>query len=132
MTSYLVPVLRFHMQVKQGFDVTDLDVHLSGITMLITKQEKSISRLKKQATASIWSYSRSIYQLVAGFTYPSKYCLLYHATKYTANQKATNPLHILRYATGSISLTKNSQRCLRPPHFPAENRADNDRQNFSF
>ena len=72
MTSYLVPVLCFHMQVKQGFDVTDLDVHLSGITMLFTKQEKGISRLKKKATVSIWSYSRSIYQLVAGITYPSK------------------------------------------------------------
>ena len=131
MTSYLVPVLCLHMQVKQGFDVTDLDVHLSGITMLFTKQEKSISRLKKQATVSIWSYSRSTYQLVAGFTYPSKISSFIPYHKVYSQSESDKPVAHSVVCNGQC-LTKNSQRCLRPPHFPAENRANSDRQNFSF
>ena len=92
MTSYLVPVLCFHMQVKQGFDVSNLDVHLSGITMLFTKQKKGISRLKKQATASIWSYSRSIYQLVAWFTYPSKISSFITCHKVDSQSESDKPV----------------------------------------
>ena len=131
MTSYLVPVLCFHMQVKQGFNVTNLDIHLSGITMLITKQEKSISRLKKQATASIWSYSRSIYQLEAGITHPSKILSFIPCHKVDSQLKSHKPVAYSAVCNWQY-ITKNSLQCLRPPHFPAENRANSDRQNFSF
>ena len=129
MTSYLVPVLCFHMQVKQGFDVTNLDVHLSGITMLFTKQEKSISRLKKKATVSICSYSRSIYQLVAGITYPSKILSFIPCHKVYSQSEGDKPVAYSVVCNGQY-FTKNSQGCLRPPHFPAENRADSDRKTF--
>ena len=129
MTSYLVPVLCFHMQVKQGFDVTDLDVHLSGITMLFTKQEKSISRLKKKATVSIWSYSRSIYQLVAGITYPSKILSFIPCQSEGSQSEGDKPVAYSVVCNGQY-FTKNSKGCLGPPHFPAENRADSDRKTF--